>query len=111
MRIKSLGWTVALLILFLSLTYAQKKDEKVQLGQSSEPTLKVDHAKADTLWFEFKQNGNKLVADLMLFSDQPIAGGQIPLKFGNGKAPLAVDSVKFDSKRAGKFDLTHSGLD
>jgi len=98
--------------LFLSiltfLAWAQK-GPRPDLSQTPQPVLKIEHAKPDTIWFEFKQTGNKLMADLLLFNDQPIAGGQIPLKFGNGKSPLAVDSVVFDKKRAGKFDMTNDG--
>ena len=42
----------------------EKKGDKVQLQQTTTPTLKINHAKTDTLWFEFKQNGNKVTADL-----------------------------------------------
>ncbi len=99
------------LLLTCSLAFAQK-GEQPQLSQN-QPQLKVNHAKTDTVWFEFKQDGKKVVAEVMLFNDQPIAGGQIPLKYGNGKSPIEVDSVVFDSKRAGKFDVANGteGID
>jgi hypothetical protein len=109
MRFRSLVTAVLFLTLIAAAALAQK-GEQPNLNQN-QPTLKISHAKTDTLWVEFKQSGKQLVADLMLFNDQAIAGGQIPLRFGNGKAPLVVDSVVYDSKRAGKFDVTNIGAD
>ncbi|OGC76181.1 MAG: hypothetical protein A2Z27_05805 [candidate division Zixibacteria bacterium RBG_16_50_21] len=109
MRFRSLVTAVLFLTLIAAAALAQKK-EQPNLNQN-QPTLKINHAKTDTVWFEFKQQGKQLTADLMLFSDQPIAGGSIPVKFGNGKAPLSVDSVVFDAKRAGRFDIRNDGVD
>ena len=114
MRFKSFLIASTALFLLTSLASAQKgekKEDKVQLQQSTSPTLKINHAKPDTLWFEFKQTGNKVMADLFVFNDEPIAGGQIPLRFGNGKSPIDVDSVVFDKKRAARFDVTNASPD
>ncbi len=114
MRFKSFLIALAALFLLTSLAFAQKgkkKEDKVQLQQTTTPALKIDHAKTDTLWFEFKQTGTKVMADLFIFNDEPIAGGQIPLKFGNGKSPLDVDSVVFDKNRAARFDVTNASPD
>lgn len=111
MRFRIITISLAILLLTCSLAFAQK-GEQPQLGQN-QPQLKINHGKTDTLWIEFKQDGKQVVADVMLFNDQPIAGGQIPIKYGNGKSPIQVDSVVFDSKRAGKFDVANGteGID
>jgi hypothetical protein len=114
MRFKSFLIALTALFLLTSLASAQKgekKGDKVQLQQTTTPALKINHAKTDTLWFEFKQTGNKVMADLFIFNDEPIAGGQIPLSFGNGKSPIDVDSVVFDKNRAARFDVTNASPD
>src|SRR4030065_1361503 len=91
-------------LLFFCLTFASAwavKGEKASSGKTSKAVPKTEQTKPDTVWFEFRQTGNKVIADLFLYNDQPLAGGQIPLRFGNGKAPLTLDSVQFDPKRAG----------
>ncbi len=110
MRFRSL--LVALLFFCLAFASAwAQKGEKAPSSKTSKAVPKTAQTKPDSVWFEFKQTGNQVVADLFLFNDQPLAGGQIPLRFGNGKAPLTVDSVQFDPKRAGKFDFKNGGID
>ena len=113
MQRKILTALIFALTLALTIAWAQKEDKLQLKGKQPEPehTLKINHAKPDTVWVEYKQAGKKLMADVYVFSDQPIAGGQIPLKFGNGKSPLSVDSVVFDKARTAKFDITNDGID
>jgi hypothetical protein len=85
---------------------------QVELKEKSQAQLKVSHGQADKIWIEVNPaSGNKVVADVYVENDQPVAGGQIPLRYGNGKAPVDVDSVVFDAARAGKFDIKNDGID
>jgi len=71
---------------------------------------KIDHGKVDTCYFEFTQKKDKLVAKVSIFNDQKLAGAAIPLKYGNGKAPLKVDSVSFLKTRVEGFAWKHGGF-
>lgn len=85
---------------------------QVDLREQSQSKKKVSHGQADKIWIELNQvSENKVVADVYVENDQPVAGGQIPLRYGNGKSPVDVDSVVFDAVRAGKFDVKNDGID
>jgi len=71
---------------------------------------KTDHGKIDTCYIEFTQKKDKLVAKVSIFNDQKLAGAAIPIKYGNGKAPLKVDSVSFLNTRVEGFAWKHGGF-
>ncbi len=64
---------------------------------------KADHGKVDTCYIEFTQKQDKIIAKINLSNDQKLAGAAIPLKYGNGKTPLQVDSVTFSKSRTQGF--------
>lgn len=119
---RSRGVMIVFLTLLLAATasWADKKSDKkadpkkkttqTPPAQTSE-YMNADQGEKDTVWIEYRQNGRQIMADIWLANDQPLAGGQIPLRFGNGKAPLVVDSVVWDAKRAGHFDMKNDGVD
>lgn len=78
------------------------------LAQSQ--ATKTDHGKVDTCYIEFTQKKDKVVAKVNIFNDQKLAGAAIPLKYGDGKAPLQVDSVSFLKTRVEGFAWKHGGF-
>ncbi len=79
-----------------------------QTSRAQEQPKKIDHGKIDTCFFELTQNKNKIIAKVNIFNDQLLAGAAIPLKYGNGKEPLQVDSVSFAKTRAQDFAWKHA---
>jgi len=70
----------------------------------------TDHGKADTCYIEITQKKDKLIAKVNIFNDQKLSGAAIPLKYGDGKAPLKVDSVSFLKTRVEGFAWKHGGF-
>lgn len=79
-------------------------------GNSQAQSKKADYGKVDTCYFEFTQKKDKIVAKVSIFNDQKLAGAAIPLKYGNGKAPLQVDSVSFLKTRVQGFAWKYGGF-
>jgi len=73
-------------------------------------TKKTDYGKMDTCYIEITQNKDKLVAKVSIFNDQKLAGAAIPIKYGDGKSPLKVDSVSFLKTRVEGFAWKHGGF-
>jgi len=79
-----------------------------QTSRAQAQPKKIDHGKTDTCYIEVSQKNDKLIAKVTIFNDQVLAGAAIPLKYGNGKEPLQVDSVSFAKTRAQEFAWKHA---
>lgn len=81
-----------------------------QISQAQAQVKKTDHGKADTCYIEITQKKDKIVAKVNISNDQKLSGAAIPLKYGDGKAPLQVDSVSFLKTRVEGFAWKHGGF-
>jgi len=79
-----------------------------QTSKAQEQPQKIDHGKVDTCSIEFSQKKDKIIAKVNISNDQVLAGAAIPLKYGNGKEPLQVDSVSFAKTRTEGFAWKHA---
>lgn len=89
--------------LFLLLAFILPK-----ISQAQAQVKKTDHGKPDTCSIELSQKNNKIIAKVNISNDQVLAGAVIPLKYGNGKEPLQVDSVSFAKTRSQDFAWKHA---
>ena len=81
-----------------------------KISQAQAQVKKTDHGKTDTCYIEITQKKDKIVAKVSIFNDQKLSGAAIPLKYGDGKAPLKVDSVSFLETRVEGFAWKHGGF-
>jgi hypothetical protein len=94
----------AILLLFFSfsLVSAQKKTEKNDpYGNLDMMSVVVDQ----------KAGSDKVIASVNLKNDEKLTAIVLPLKYGDGKTPITLDSVSFAKTRVADFALKHANID
>lgn len=95
----TLYFAALLILLAFSITWSQK---------SKSPTPKSDVV---SVVVDQKPGSSSVIAKVNLYNGEKLSAIVCPLKYGNGKTPIVLDSVSFVNTRVEKFAFKYPNID